>query len=43
MAALDRITTVDDALARHLRRSIRTGLVCSYEPDADDGVDWVLD
>ncbi len=42
-AAVDRITTVDDALGRHLRRSIRTGLVCSYEPDADDGMDWALD
>ncbi|HEY2176880.1 MAG TPA: hypothetical protein VGH85_23985 [Mycobacteriales bacterium] len=42
-AALDRITTVDDALARHLRRSIRTGLVCNYEPDADDEMDWALD
>jgi hypothetical protein len=40
-AALDRIATVDADLAAHLRASIRTGVRCSYEPAADDRIDWV--
>ncbi len=42
-AATDRIATVDQALARHLRTGIHTGLNCSYEPDPADNLDWVLD
>jgi hypothetical protein len=40
-AALDRIATVDEQLAAHLRTSIRTGVRCSYEPTAGDQVDWI--
>ena len=39
--AIERITLVDDDLGRHLRESVRTGLHCSYRPDAGE-VDWVL-
>ncbi len=42
-AAVDRIATVDEPLARHLRGCIRTGLTCSYDPGTDGGPDWVLD
>jgi hypothetical protein len=42
-AAVDRIAAVDETLADHLRRSIRTGLSCSYEPGRDTDVEWVLD
>ena len=42
-AATDRVATVDQPLARHLRAAIRTGLNCSYEPDPADSLDWVLD
>jgi len=42
-AATDRIATVDQPLARHLRAGIHTGLNCSYEPDPADSLDWVLD
>ena len=42
-AAIDRIATVDEPLARHLRTGIHTGLNCSYEPDPADSLDWVLD
>lgn len=31
--AIARIATVDEPLARHLRRSVQTGLTCSYDPD----------
>jgi len=40
--AIARIETVDEPLARHLRRSVQTGLTCSYEPDPEDQQDWVL-
>ncbi|RNL78754.1 hypothetical protein [Nocardioides marmorisolisilvae] len=40
--AIARVETVDEALARHLKRSVQTGLTCSYEPDPDDEQDWVL-
>jgi len=42
-AATDRIATVDQPLARHLRAGIHTGLNCSYEPDPVDRPVWVLD
>jgi hypothetical protein len=42
-AAIDRVATVDEPLARHLQTCIRTGLNCSYEPDARDNLDWILD
>jgi hypothetical protein len=41
--AIDRIESVDRDLGRHLRARVRTGLTCSYEPEADDGVTWLLD
>jgi hypothetical protein len=40
--AIDRVGTVDPALSRHLRASVRTGLTCSYDPDPDAPVEWVL-
>jgi hypothetical protein len=42
-AAVGRIATVDAALADHLQTRIHTGLSCSYEPSANDAVEWVLD
>jgi hypothetical protein len=42
-AAIDRIDTVDESVAQHLRSSIRTGLACSYEPHDTDIVDWIAD
>jgi hypothetical protein len=42
-AATDRIATVDESLARHLRTGIHTGLNCSYEPDPAGNLDWILD
>jgi hypothetical protein len=41
-AALERIDTEDPATARLLRRTVRTGSVCRYEPDPDGPVDWLL-
>jgi hypothetical protein len=38
--ALDRIAEVNPALGRHLRRSVRTGTFCVYDPDPD--VVWEL-
>jgi hypothetical protein len=40
--AIARIESVDEPLARHLRRSVQTGLTCAYEPDPDELQDWVL-
>ncbi len=42
-AAIERLATVDPALGRHLAAGIRTGLSCSYEPDPDNTVEWILD
>lgn len=39
--ALDRIERSHPELARHLRRSIRTGTFCCYDPD--EAVDWWVD
>jgi hypothetical protein len=39
--AVDRIATVDEQLAQHLRSSLRTGARCSYEPADGDVVEWV--
>jgi hypothetical protein len=41
-AGINRIATVDPSLASHLRSSIRTGQLCSYEPDDDRAYSWVL-
>jgi hypothetical protein len=41
-AAVDRIGTVDETVATHLRSTIHTGLRCSYEPDGRDDLVWVL-
>jgi hypothetical protein len=43
VAAIDRIGTVDAATARHLRTTVHTGLHCSYDPDPDLAVHWLLD
>jgi hypothetical protein len=42
-SSIDRVATVDEPLARHLRARIRTGLSCVYEPDPADNLDWILD
>jgi len=43
-AAIDRVATVDEPLAQHLRSTVTTGLSCSYEPQLADGeLVWVLD
>jgi tetratricopeptide (TPR) repeat protein len=42
-AAIERIANIDEPMARHLRSTIHTGLSCSYEPDPDDNLEWVLD
>jgi hypothetical protein len=42
-AATDRIATVGESLARHLRTGIHTSLNCSYEPDPAGNLDWILD
>jgi len=42
-AATGRIATIDGPLGRHLQTRIHTGLNCSYEPDPEDDLDWVLD
>lgn len=41
--AIDRIAEVDEPLARHLRSSVHTGRLCSYDPDPDARITWVLD
>ena len=41
--AIDRIAEVDEPLARHLRSSVHTGRLCSYDPDPVAGFTWVLD
>jgi hypothetical protein len=42
-AVTERIASVDQPLAEHLRTRIHTGLNCSYEPDPGSGLDWILD
>jgi hypothetical protein len=41
--AIDRITAVDEPVGRHLQRSIQTGSSCTYQPDGDRPVEWILD
>ena len=41
--AIDRITAVDESIGRHLRRTVQTGSSCSYQPDRDRPVDWIID
>jgi hypothetical protein len=40
--ALDRVAQVEPSLAAHLRRGIRTGTMCSYQPDPIAPVRWRL-
>jgi hypothetical protein len=42
-SSIDRVATVDEPLARHLRARVRTGLSCVYEPDPADDRHWILD
>ena len=39
-SALQRIQSHNPALSRHLARSIKTGRVCGYLPDADQPITW---
>jgi hypothetical protein len=41
-AAFDRIEHHDAVVARLLRRTVRTGTTCAYEPDPDAPVSWQL-
>lgn len=41
--ATTRITEIDEGLGLHLRNSVQTGLVCSYEPEPGAVPEWVLD
>ena len=41
--AVDHIAAVDEPLARHLKACLHTGMTCSYDPDPEHPVDWVLD
>jgi hypothetical protein len=40
--AIGRIARFDEPLAHHLRNSVHTGLVCSYDPDPGVTVHWIL-
>ena len=39
---ISRITREHPSLAEHLRRSVRTGMFCTYDPDPRASVAWVL-
>jgi tetratricopeptide (TPR) repeat protein len=41
--AIERIAESDPSLADHLRRAVRTGVFCAYEPSERDRVAWTLD
>jgi len=41
--AINKIGDVDADTADHLRRSVRTGLLCTYDPDQLTTIMWVLD
>ena len=43
VAALNRIAERNEALARQLRDSVRTGGACRYDPDPGRPVNWILD
>jgi hypothetical protein len=40
--AVDRICAVDESVGRHLQRTIQTGSSCTYQPDRDRPVEWIL-
>ncbi|MGH7821189.1 MAG: hypothetical protein ACREQ9_15595, partial [Candidatus Binatia bacterium] len=40
--AVERIAREDPALAHHLRTTIRTGRLCSYQPGPEPSVSWTL-
>jgi hypothetical protein len=40
--AIDRASLVEPALGEHMRRSVRTGTLCVYEPDPLTPVRWEL-
>jgi hypothetical protein len=40
--AMDRISAVDQSVGRHLQRTIQTGSSCTYQPDRDRPVEWIL-
>ena len=42
-AAIGRVATVNEPLARHLQTCIHTGLSCSYEPVPEGNLEWILD
>jgi hypothetical protein len=40
--AIDRASLIEPTLGEHLRRSVRTGAMCAYEPDPLTPVTWQL-
>ena len=40
--ALERLAEFSPVVAAHLRQHVRTGIYCSYEPDALHPVDWIV-
>jgi hypothetical protein len=42
-SAIDHIVAIDSSVGRHLRRTVRTGTSCVYEPEEDVLVEWMLD
>jgi len=42
-AAWEKIGKHDPKLEKHLRKCIKTGFRCSYSPDPDESVDWILE
>lgn len=41
-AAIDVINAADPVVARHLAARVRTGYTCTYQPDAEQPVEWRL-
>jgi len=41
--AIDRLSAVDPAIGEHLRRTVRTGTECAYDPPAEERRAWILD
>jgi hypothetical protein len=41
--AIDRIAAVNESVGRHLQTTIQTGSSCTYQPDGDRPVEWILD
>lgn len=40
--AIDRATAIEPLLGEHLRRSVRTGTMCAYDPDPLTSMSWTV-